>query len=159
MESILHWLESSWLAQLVNNSTWMFPALEALHFLGLILLIGSLLVVDARLLGVGARVPVNAVMAFLPWSLVGFAINLVTGIMFFVSDPNTYYPNTAFRLKMLAVVLAGLNAIWFKRAVHPQLLASPDSSALPENSRLIAGLSLALWFSVIVFGRLIPYLA
>lgn len=159
MESILPWLESSWLAQLVNDSTWMFPALETLHFLGLILLIGSLLVVDVRLLGIGSKVPVNAVMVFLPWSLVGFAINLATGVMFFVSDPNTYYPNTAFRLKMLAVVLAGLNAIWFKRAIHPQLLASPDSSALPANARLIAGLSLVLWFSVIVFGRLIPYLA
>lgn len=158
MESILPWLESSWLANLVNDSTWMFPALETLHFIGLILLIGSLLVVDLRLLGVGPKVPINAVMAFLPWSLVGFAINLVTGVMFFVSDPDNYYPNTAFRLKMLAVVLAGLNLVWFKRAVHPQLLASPDTTTLPANARLIGGLSLGLWFSVIVFGRLIPYL-
>lgn len=158
MESILPWLESSWLANLVNDSTWMFPALETLHFIGLILLIGSLLVVDLRLLGVGSKVPVNAVMAFLPWSLVGFAINLVTGVMFFVSDPDNYYPNTAFRLKMLAVVLAGLNVVWFKRAVYPQLLASPDTTVLPANARLIGGLSLGLWFGVIVFGRLIPYL-
>lgn len=158
MESILPWLESSWLANLVNDSTWMFPALETLHFIGLILLVGSLLVVDLRLLGVGSKVPVNAVMAFLPWSLVGFAINLVTGVMFFVSDPDNYYPNTAFRLKMLAVVLAGLNVVWFKRAVYPQLLASPDTTVLPANARLIGGLSLGLWFGVIVFGRLIPYL-
>lgn len=159
MQSILLWLEASWLSQLVNDSTWMFPALETLHFIGLILLIGSLLVVDVRLLGFARAIPVNSVMIFLPWSLVGFAINLVTGTMFFVSDPTTYYPNTAFRLKMLAVLLAGLNAIWFKRTIHPQLVASDcDPRVLPANTQLIAGLSLALWFSVIVFGRLIPYL-
>lgn len=158
MQSVLLWLGSSWLADLVNNSTWMFPTLETLHFIGLILLIGSLLVVDVRLLGVAPSVPVSSVLIFLPWSLVGFAINLVTGVMFFVSDPGTYYPNTAFRLKMLAVLLAGVNAVWFKLSVHPQIVAGGGQAALPDNARAIAGLSLFLWLSVIVFGRLIPYL-
>lgn len=158
MQSVLVWLESSWLAALVNNSTWMFPTLETLHFVGLILLIGSLLVVDMRLMGVGPTVPVSSVLVFLPWSLVGFAINFITGVMFFVSDPDNYYPNTAFRLKMLAVLLAGLNAVWFKLSVHPQIVAGGEQAALPDNARVIAGLSLFLWLSVIVFGRLIPYL-
>ena len=157
MDPILAWLAGSALAYWVNDSTWVFPALETLHFLGLILLMGSLLVVDVRLLGFGANVPVSAVLVFLPWSLVGFAVNLFSGVLFFVSDPTSYYPNTAFRLKMLAVLLAGCNALWFKRSVHPQIVTG-DSPGLPRNSKLIAGLSLALWCSVIVFGRLIPYL-
>ena len=156
MQSFLLWLEASWLNHLVVDSAWMFPALETLHFLGLILLVGSLLVVDVRLLGFGRRVSVNAVLAFLPWSLLGFVINLCTGVLFFASDPQFYYSNAAFRLKMLAVVLAGLNAIWFKRAIHPHVING--AVALPASTPIIAGASLLLWGSVIVFGRLIPYL-
>lgn len=157
MQSVLLWIESSWLATLVNDSTWMFPTLEALHFIGLILLIGSLMVVDLRLMGVAPTVPLDSVLIFLPWSVFGFAVNFVTGVLFFVSDPNAYYSNTAFRLKMLAVLLAGLNAVWFKVSVHPQIVADGERAILPDNARVIAGLSLVLWFSVIVLGRLIPY--
>jgi hypothetical protein len=155
----LSWVEHSWLAALVNDSTWMFPTLEALHFLGLILLMGSLIVVDLRLMGVGAEAPVNAVIRFIPWSMVGFVINLVSGVMFFASDPSNYYFNTAFRLKMLAVLLAGLNLIWFKRSIHPLIVAGGDGHVeLPASAGVIGGASLFLWLSVIVFGRLIPYL-
>lgn len=158
MQIVLVWLHESWLSSLVNDSTWLFPTLEALHFLGLILLIGSLLVVDLRLMGLGADAPLESVLRFLPWSFVGFAINFVTGVMFFVSDPDSYYPNTAFRLKMLAVLLAGLNVIWFKRAVHPLVLAGVRANDLPRSAAIIGGASLVLWFSVIILGRLIPYL-
>lgn len=159
MLGMLTWLEHSWLAALVNDSGWMFPTLEALHFIGLILLLGSLIVVDLRLMGVGEEAPLDAVIRFIPWSMVGFVINLVTGVLFFASDPKTYYFNTAFRLKMLAVVLAGLNLIWFKRSVHLLILAGANGRVeLPSSAAVIGGASLLLWISVIVFGRLIPYL-
>lgn len=159
MQPVLLWLGNSWLATLVNDSGWLFPTLEALHFLGLILLMGSLIVVDLRLMGVGgAGVPLDAAARFIPWSMLGFLINLVTGVMFFASDPATYYFNTAFRLKMLAVLLAGLNLIWFKRAVQPLIVAGGEHVELPPTAAVIGGASLLLWLSVIVFGRLIPYL-
>jgi hypothetical protein len=159
MQAFLTALEHSWLAALVNDSTWMFPTLEALHFIGLILLMGSLIVVDLRLMGVGAEAPLNGVIRFIPWSMLGFAINFVTGVMFFASDPSSYYFNTAFRLKMLAVLLAGLNLIWFKRSIHPLIVAAGDTHIeLPPTAAVIGGASLLLWLSVIVFGRLIPYL-
>jgi hypothetical protein len=124
----------------------------------LILLLGSLLIIDLRFLGFAPRIPLNAVLGFLPLSLLGFVINLTTGILFLFSDPYHYYSNLAFRLKMLAVLLAGLNAIWFKLSIN---LESPsfESSRNPGMQlRFIAGLSLFLWLSVIVFGRMIPYL-
>jgi hypothetical protein len=161
MQALLLWLQGSWLAAFVNDSSWLFPTLETLHFVGLILLLGALLVVDLRLMGVGADVPVDAVIRFLPWSVLGFVINLVTGAMFFVSDPTSYYSSTAFRLKMLAVLLAGLNVIWFKRSVHPLIVADGGRGGrvdLPWSAAVIGGLSLFLWLSVIVLGRLIPYL-
>lgn len=159
MQTFLTWLGQSWLAALVNDSSWMFPTLEALHFLGLILLMGSLIVVDLRLLGVGKEAPLDAVARFIPWSMLGFVINLVTGVLFFASDPDAYYSNTAFRLKMLAIALAGLNLIWFKLSVHPLIAAGSGARIeLPPSAAVIGGASLLLWISVIVFGRLIPYL-
>jgi hypothetical protein len=158
MQAVLTWVEHSWLAALVNDSGWMFPTLEAFHFIGLILLMGSLLVVDLRLMGVGAEAPLDAVVRFIPWSMVGFIVNLVTGVMFFASDPSVYYFNTAFRLKMLAIVFAGLNLIWFKRSVHPLIVAGDGQVALPPSASVIGGASLFLWISVVILGRLIPYL-
>ena len=156
MHAILAWMESSALAQFILANAWVFPTLETLHFLGLILLVGSLFVVDLRLLGLASRIPVDAVMAFLPWALIGFAINLTTGSMFLFADPFRYFPNVAFRLKMLAIVLSGLNALWFKFVVHPQITGT-SAQTPAASAKWVAGLSIVLWLTVIVLGRLIPY--
>ena len=155
MDRILTWMENSALAGMIVVNIWVFPTLETLHFIGLILLMGSLLVIDLRYIGFAPRIPLNAVLGLLPVSLIGFAINLTTGILFLFSDPNHYYPNLSFRLKMLAVLLAGLNAVWFKLSLK---LDSPPVDNPRMLVRFIAGLSLLLWTSVIVFGRMIPYL-
>ena len=157
MQEILAWMESTGLSRFILESAWVFPTLETLHFLGLILLIGSIYVVDLRLLGIGAVAPVSAVMRFVPVSLVGFAINLGTGTMFLFADPFRYYPNLSFRLKMLAIVLAGLNAIWFKYALYPSIDAADQAFPL-ATARSIALISLVVWTSVIILGRMIPYL-
>lgn len=130
--------------------------METLHFLGLILLIGSIYVVDLRLLGIGTVAPMSAVMRFVPVSLVGFAINFGTGILFLFADPFRYYPNLAFRMKILALFLAGLNVLWFKYALYPKLDV-PDDKFPVVIARAVALISLMLWTSVVVFGRMIPY--
>jgi hypothetical protein len=158
MDGILTWMRDSALAAMITNNIWVFPALETLHFIGLILLMGSLLVMDLRFLGFAPRIPVNAVLAFLPIALIGFAINLTTGILFLFSDPYNYYENLSFRLKMLAVLLAGLNALWFKLSLNMESVTTQNSENTGMQIRLIAGISLLLWISVIVFGRMIPYL-
>jgi len=158
MDSILSWMESSALAQFILGTSWVFPTLETLHFIGLILLIGSLYVVDLRFVGLAARVPLQAVLRFVPVAVLGFSINLITGIMFCFADPFRYYPNLAFRLKMLAVLLAGLNLLLFKLSVDEAELARNPNAEPKFSWRLIAGLSMLLWTAVIIFGRLIPYL-
>ena len=124
--------------------------------MGLSLLIGSLLVVDFRLLGFSRNVPVEAVYKFLPLTLVGFSINLITGTLFCFGDPFRYYPNIAFRLKMLLVLLAGLNAFYFALTVHRQAV-QPDRDEAGTTIKTVAGLSLMFWVGVIILGRLIPY--
>lgn len=158
MDGILSWMENSALAQMIIARSWVFPALETLHFVGLILLIGAMYVLDLRLIGFASRIPLHAVVKFIPVSILGFAINLSTGTMFLFADPFRYYPNLAFRLKMLAILLAGLNALWFKFAINLEALSSDHSSQVPVTIRWIAGISLLLWTSVIVLGRMIPYL-
>lgn len=157
VDDALSRMNESALAQFVIDNAWVFPTLETLHFMGLILLAGSLYVVDLRFMGVASRIPLKSVIGLLPISIVGFAVNLSTGVLFLFADPFRYYPNLAFRLKMLAVVLAGLNALWFKFALDWKAL--PDSPGIDPRPgiRWIAGLSLLLWTSVIVLGRMIPY--
>lgn len=154
MNGILNWMDNSGLHRFVVDIPWVFPAAETLHFVGLILLVGSLCVVDLRLLGVGRAIPLTAVMGFLPFSILGFSLNLITGVLFLFADPFRYYPNFSFRLKMFLVVLAGLNALWFKFAVDQRL-----KSGLPLDwsAKVIAALSLVLWICIIVAGRMIPY--
>src|SRR5580698_4608213 len=108
---ILHRIRETWLGETVRESTWLFAAGETLHFIGLSMLVGALLVVDLRLLGFMRAVPIRSALAFLPFAIVGFLINLATGIAFFTNDPFMYWPNPAFRLKMFLILVAGLNAL------------------------------------------------
>jgi hypothetical protein len=157
MSEILFWMETSALGQLMRDSVWMFPLAEILHFIGLSLLIGSLLVVDLRLLGVIKNMSYEAVYRFLPISLVGFGINMTTGVLFLFTDPFRYYPNIAFRMKILFILLAGLNALWFKFSVYPLTMKNPETNDSGNLAKVVAGLSLLFWFGVIVLGRMIPY--
>lgn len=156
MKSPFTWMTDSALARVILETSWAFPAMETLHFLGLTLLIGSIYVVDLRLLGFGRRISLEAAMQFIPIAGIGFAINVVTGIGFLLTDPVYYYSNLSFRLKMLLVLFAGLNALWFKHAVH---VDPGESDWEPRaTAKASAALSILLWTGVIVLGRLIPYL-
>jgi hypothetical protein len=154
MESVLTWIESSALHNLMLDTAWVFPASETVHFFGLIVLFGSVGIVDLRLLGMVRAIPLQSMLAFIPLSLIGFCLNAFTGVLFFFADPFRYYPNIAFRLKIVAIVLAGVNAIWFKYAVHRKISQSEE---LATDAKVIAGLSLLIWIFVIVAGRMIPY--
>ena len=153
MYDVLLRIETSALGQLMHGTVWLFPMAEILHFMGLSLLIGSLLVVDCRLLGIVRGFPVVAVYRFLPLALAGFGINLVTGTMFFFSDPFRYYPNIAFRLKMLFILLAGLNALYFALTVHRHTTGEDPGAAI----KTVSALSFLFWVGVIILGRFIPY--
>jgi hypothetical protein len=107
---VLHWIKDMPLGATVRQSRWLFGAGETLHFFGLCLMVGGLLIVDLRLLGYIRRIPMRAALAFLPFVIAGFLINLATGIEFFMTDPLMYWPNPAFKLKMFLVLLGGLNA-------------------------------------------------
>lgn len=154
---MVEWIEETWLHAAMVNATWAFPLAEAAHFFGLCLLIGSIGVIDLRLLGFARSLPVRAVHQLLPWVWIGFGINLVTGILFIFSTPDFYAPNMAFRIKMVLLLLAGANALWYQLTVHRKVDSWPETGDAPAQAKLIAGISLGLWISVIFFGRFIMY--
>ena len=132
--------------------------MEFLHFVGLCLLIGAIIVMDARLMGLHRIIPLKAVHSLVPVASVGFGLNLLTGIAFCFGDPHRYAPNIAFQLKMLLVLLAGLNALLYYLKVEPLLANLPADAETPSIAKAVGAASLALWFGVLAFGRLIPYL-
>ena len=144
MNDILLWMETSALGQMMRDSIWLFPLAEIMHFLGLSLLIGSLMVVDLRLLGIIKDMSFKAIYRFLPVTILGFGINVITGVLFLFTDPFRYYPNFAFRIKMGLIVLGGLNALWFQFKVHPATLNAPKNSGPDLSTRIVAVLSLVL---------------
>ena len=150
-------IENTWIGELMRAYWWAFPVAEAFHFIGLCLLIGSLAVIDLRLLGFARRLSVKAIHQLLVWTWVGFSINLITGLLFIFAQASFYYPNVAFRVKLVLLLLAGANALWFQRTVQRELPGWADDADATRQAKVIAGTSLALWISVIFFGRFIMY--
>jgi hypothetical protein len=157
MFDLLVQLEDSSFSLALRSLPWGFPIAEALHFVGLCLLMGSLAVIDLRLLGFGRSLSIRAVHQLLPWAWAGFALNAITGVFFFLNQPTFYYPNTAFRVKLVLMLLAGANALWFELRVHGDLDSWPDAANPSAQVKTMAGASLVLWIAVICFGRFIMY--
>jgi hypothetical protein len=157
-QPLAFWMRDSQLNTIINGSGWIFPASEKLHFLGLIMLFGSLLIMDMRILGFARSLPIKPLMGFTPFTIIGFAINLVTGIIFLFADPVRYFPNLSWQLKMLCLAGAAANVLYFKFVIYPVIERDGDAACARLDARIVAAASLSLWALVIIFGRLIPYL-
>lgn len=151
----LNWLNDSWLGVVTRQYHYLFTAGLVLHFIGLSLLMGAMLIVDLRLLGFPRQMPIAAAMKFLPIAIIGFLINLCTGVMMVSFDALDYWLNPAFRVKMALVLLAGLNALWFTLVEQRRVLSQPSDQKTTIAVRTSAALSLLVWFAIIFWGRMI----
>lgn len=159
MMDLLKSLDGTWIGTTVKTSVWIFPVLETLHFIGLAILIGGIAVLDLRVLGVCKGVPVGPLHKMLPLVFIGFGINLVTGVLFFLSDPLGYGVNPSFQLKMILVLLAGLNALWFELRLARHVSEWGAGADCSRHAKIVCGLSLFLWAGIITTGRLLPSFA
>lgn len=158
MDSLWQYLAATHAALWVKESTWVYPLLETAHVIGLGLLFGAIAMMDIRLLGASRFLPVKALgRHLLPAAWVGFSINAVSGALLFVSDAAEFAANTAFRWKMVFILLAGLNALFFHRWIYAGAGNWNEGSRPPVTARAAAGLSLILWLAVITAGRMIAY--
>lgn len=149
------WLTAAAVAQLANDRMWVWPAAEALHFIGLWLLFGIVLLVNLRLLGAMRQVPFRALHALLPWAMLALAINIVTGMMFAIAMPGQY-AGWPFYWKIALLLVGGFNLLYLTIVDAPWRLGPGDGA--PGLARTMAGAGILAWLAVMYFGRMLPYL-
>jgi uncharacterized membrane protein len=118
----------------------------------------SIGLLNLRLLGFFRKLPVAPLHRLLPFGIAGIFINVITGLLFFISMPDFYINNPDFQIKMVAIVIAGTNLMLFycTSAFRPLALLGPGDEA-PGSAKLIAASSLVLWIGLIVLGRYMPF--
>lgn len=155
----LEWLASTPWSIALHESLYMYPLVESTHVLALTLFVGLATMLDLRLLGLAMRqVPVSEFLArVLPWTQAGFAVMLVTGMLLFYAIPVRNYQNIFFRIKVIMLILAGLN-VWIFHTRTERTVAAWDLDAVPPKpARVAAVVSLVLWAGIVVSGRMIAY--
>ena len=158
MGDLVTWLEATRISTAMRDITWLWPAFESLHFLGLAMVIGGAGYFDLRLLGLFRSVPVSAVKAFMPAAIVGFIINLVTGVAFFVAAPGMYALSGIWWIKVFFIIVAGLNAMLFETTLGTRVLELGPNEDTPASFKIVGAVSLFSWFAVLYCGRMLPYL-
>lgn len=154
---LLLWLENTSIAQAISTSIWMYPTFESLHYVGLALLVGSIMLIDLRLLGFARSLPLRTMVTLLPWVWAGFIINVITGTLMFVYGATSFWPNPAFRIKLVLMALAGVNALLFTLAAGRSGEDWVSSGQTPATVKTIATLSMIFWLGVMTAGRWMAY--
>ncbi|HZP32120.1 MAG TPA: DUF6644 family protein [Candidatus Acidoferrales bacterium] len=160
MFAFCQWLENSSWATAIHQSLWLFPLLETAHLFGIILLVGATSALDLRLIGWGMRrEPVSRMAArLLPWAWAGLAIQVTTGFFLFASEASRCFENEAFRIKMIMLLLAGLNALIFHQTVYRRVAAWDEAKVTPLGAKFAGCCSILLWFGIVAAGRWIAFL-
>jgi uncharacterized membrane protein len=140
----------------VTDSKWMWPTCETLHFIGLSLLLGVVFLVDLRMLGVVKNVSFAALHRLLPWGILGFAMNTLTGLVFFIGQPGQYVKSAAFQWKIALVLIAGANALYFTMFDEVWVLAPGDEA--PMQAKVAAGSAVVLWVAIMWCGSMLPFI-
>lgn len=156
---VCHWLEATAVGTLVRESLYGFPLLVGAHIMGLVLSVGMLLWFDLRLLGLALpSVGVSRVYRrLIPWAAVGFVVMFITGGLLFVGYAPDAYQNPFFRIKMTAMLLAGVNALVYHRVTERSRREWDAAVRLPAGARVAGLASLMLWAVVILSGRMMAY--
>lgn len=159
MEEFLKWLAATGLATDIRNSLYVFPLLESTHVLGLALVIGTIAVIDLRLLGLAsANRPFQRMASdILKWTWAAFALTAVTGLLMFTTNAVVYYHNFYFRTKMVLLVLAGANMLVFELTAGRTIHKWENAPSAPPVGKAVAAVSLAIWIGMIFMGRLIGF--
>ena len=160
MDVLAAWIKHTGVGAPMTSTPWLWPLCETLHFIGLALLIGVAGLFDLRMLGFVRRVSLASVMDLRPWAALGLAINLVTGVMFFVGAPDQYVHNPAWWAKVAFILIAGLNILAFEISPRAKALVQDvgPGDNTPLRLKLAGGVSLFSWFAVLYFGRMLPFI-
>jgi hypothetical protein len=147
-------LEASAIGAALRDSSWLFAAVKAVHLAGIAMLVGSIAVLDLRLLGLRRSIPVRRLAGhILPWTAASFFLIVPSGLAMFVANAGELIANPVFALKICLILLAGANAGIFHAGVFRGAGQWDVDVMPPTAARAAAAVSLALWVSVIACGR------
>ena len=157
--SFVTWLNDTRISVYLRESDWPFPIIETIHILGLGFSVGTVMWLDLRLLGLAlTRVRMSRVIAQLnPWLFLAYGIMLTTGVLLFCADPVSFWSTFPFKAKMVMLILAGLNVLIFNRTIGRRVTEWDMVPNTPIAAKLAGGVSIFLWFAIIVAGRAIAY--
>jgi hypothetical protein len=160
LQHFCQWLYDSSLGTGIRESIWVFPIIETIHVLGITLLVGTVALLDLRLLGVLLKRVAVADVArqMLPLTWAGFAVMFVSGFLLFSAEAATIYGNAAFRIKLVMLALVGLNPLIFHLTIFRSVTTWNHRIVTPARARLAGVCSLTLWGGIICAGRAIAYL-
>lgn len=140
----------------IVNTKWVWPTCETVHFLGLSLMFGICILVDLRMLGLMKSVPFRVLHRLLPWGVLGFGLNLITGMLFFIGTPQQYDQSLLFYLKLTLILLAGINLLYFTTFEEAWAVGAGDDP--PVKARAVAAATLVLVIGILYCGRMLPFL-
>ena len=151
----IEWVASSSLSHAISTSTWAFAVIESIHLLALSVIGGAVLIVDLRLLGFGIRTQTleEVARSAQPWFLGSWIVMIVTGVLLFVSEPQKLYYSTPFAVKMTCLLLGTIFALTVRR----KITLAGENRVSPLVMKLVALVSLSLWFGVGAGGRWIGF--
>lgn len=159
LKESLAWLEAQPFATAIAESGWLFPTIEVVHVVALTLVVGSIAMLDLRLLGVSRKDygVLELAAQTLPWTWGAFAAALISGLLMFSSAATSYADNVPLRIKLVLIVLAGINMAVFHVTAYRTAHRWDRQLPTPVAARIAGTLSLAFWIGVIFFGRWIGF--
>jgi hypothetical protein len=157
--AVIQGIYDSGAAEWMRATVKAMPMIEGIHLLSTAVLFGTILIVDLRLLGLpdARRSFTRVARDMLPWTWLAFAVNAITGALMFAQNAFTYMADISFRLKMAALVLAGINMLIFEVVTRRSVAHWDQNERTPRLARAAAIISLSLWIAMIVLGRWTGY--
>ena len=152
-------IEGLAIARAIRENLWLYPAVEIVHIVGFVLLVGSVVMFDLRVLGLSRQVSVKALARhLLPWSVAALLLIVPSGLAMFSAHANDFLGNRAFQVKMALLLAAGINAGIFHTGPFQTVAAWDTGVTAPVGARVSVALSIAIWVAIIACGRLLAYL-
>lgn len=159
IDAFLKSVEATNFATTVRDSIWMFPIIESVHVISFTIVVGTIAIIDLRLLGLASAKRSFRRMSsdIMKWTWSAFILAVATGLMMFTTNARVYYHNPFFRAKMVLLVLAGINVAVFELTAGRSLSSWDSAPSAPRVGKAVGVLSLVLWVSIIFMGRIIGF--
>lgn len=157
MSELIDWLDQTWLAGLVIDNTWGWPIAESLHFCGLVMIFGTVSLVDLRVIGYVRWVSFESVHRLIIIAITGIVISAITGAMFISAAADQYFYNSAFHWKLVFFTILIINLIYFYSRQYPAVRRLAPGDPAPMAARVSAGISLIAMIGVMSAGRLLTF--